>query len=563
MSDKDLLVRVLRPAPRRFATFRLPGRDVPHLESSDHAFAVHTLADGRPGIRPLDQNELASQFRANSNAVFLAVSTTRQSVTLEFVAIRKDEGGHAWDVALDALYTIREPHMFLDGFALDLMSPETGLSRQVTESWLITILRPVVADVVGRRPMTDIREREALPLTWWKAQVMRGLDQYGLDVTVRKVEWRSADATKAEADQKRIAEMELIARKANLQRELEVQQLKAEAEYEGKKRALETALNLADLDRTHRLQVLELSHREEVLGIQSRIDDAKRAQDIAVLKHEIRMAELRKDQEADARAKERDAASAAHAQREKDLAAQAKAALASLGRLHEPLLQGLAAADAATQHQAAERLTSVEFGFSTHQLAGLGFDVGTQVLVSVLRSKEERDGRQVVLGKSELVTRDLQVLLGKSDLVTRDVGVAKVKALHVGQSLTVRLTTERAGHITLLNIGTSGAVQLHVPNALSTAGAAWAVGGRSYNVPGPVLFPWDGDYFERGPVGWEHIVGIVSDHPLIDPRIVGRSTPEAPLVCLCGDEVRGLIERLESLPAKAWTAGTLSFRVIE
>jgi hypothetical protein len=61
---------------------------------------------------------------------------------------------------------------------------------------------------------------------------------------------------------------------------------------------------------------------------------------------------------------------------------------------------------------------------------------------------------------------------------------------------------------------------------------------------------------EEGPPGWEHIVGIVSNEPVVSTDVLGRSTAEAPVVRLTPEEVALLFAKLEDSPAGTWSART-------
>jgi hypothetical protein len=121
--------------------------------------------------------------------------------------------------------------------------------------------------------------------------------------------------------------------------------------------------------------------------------------------------------------------------------------------------------------------------------------------------------------------------------------------------------------VTLLNIGRSGAVYVHVPNAYVSPHQARVKGGWTYAVPGPELLPWDRlrqlglDYVEVGPPGWEHMAVLVSDEPVVSPSMSARSTTESPFAKLTPEEVDGVCGLLTDMPAGSWSAAVLSFRV--
>jgi hypothetical protein len=117
--------------------------------------------------------------------------------------------------------------------------------------------------------------------------------------------------------------------------------------------------------------------------------------------------------------------------------------------------------------------------------------------------------------------------------------------------------------VTLLNIGTSGAVFLHAPNVFAGLEAAQAFAGGRYAVPGPEFLPRGKiqGYFEGGPSGWEHLAAIISDQPIIPEDWIGRSSVSEPIVKLGESDVAALYESLCELEPNSWSAGVLSFFV--
>jgi len=230
-----------------------------------------------------------------------------------------------------------------------------------------------------------------------------------------------------------------------------------------------------------------------------------------------------------------------------------KSTLSKLANLPENLLAQLANHDAQKANVAAERIVSPEFDVSADALTRLGYQVDRQSLVESLRKQAIADGDKV--------------FVRKADLHTRDVGTAKVKGLPINSSLQFEFTTERGGYVTLLNVGTSGKIYIHVPNCYVTHERAIVYGGRNYRIPGPELMPMQQleqfglNYIEVGPPGWEHIAVLVSNEPLFSAQVFERSAPEAPLIELMSEEISDLCNTLMNEPTGTWSAGVLSFLV--
>ena len=341
--------------------------------------------------------------------------------------------------------------------------------------------------------------------------------------------------------------MEKIEQERECERQSEIREIEARAAYKREKNRIEQDVKLSEAEKAHQLQVLEVRHRKELLEAEAEVEAAGKARERAALEHEVAVAKLKNDLTAVASAEARQTELAEREERIADALAKAQEAIDRLAGISEPLLQQLADQTEKNGYQAAERLVSPEFGFSAAQLAALGFDVGRQSLVEFLTDKAKQDGDALELKKQ--------------DLVTRDIGTAKVKALPIGKSLQFKLESKRAGFITVLNLGTSGTAYVHVPNGLIADKNIRIADGKSYLIPGKELFPWQWDYREEGPAGWEHIIGIVSDGPLLPESITGRSTTEAPIVKLTPEELDGLFTTLNDFPPQSWSAGVLSFLV--
>jgi len=168
-------------------------------------------------------------------------------------------------------------------------------------------------------------------------------------------------------------------------------------------------------------------------------------------------------------------------------------------------------------------------------------------------------------GKSG-VDEKVKLIKTQSKFRERTVKATKeeVKTLSEGESLAFRISVKRSGFMTLLNIGTSGEIFIHVPSALLKGGKGYVKSGEEYDIPGPELFPWKYWYIEGGPAGWEHMVAFVSDSPLIEESTLMRSSEDEPLVKLTREEYETLFKKLaEELPSDAWSVCIESFLVVD
>ncbi len=99
--------------------------------------------------------------------------------------------------------------------------------------------------------------------------------------------------------------------------------------------------------------------------------------------------------------------------------------------------------------------------------------------------------------------------------------------------------------------------------------SAQVAAGGVYWIPGPGLLPPNEllanglDFMETGPAGWEYLVVIVSDQPLIAPEVVNCSRPGLPMVQLSLERLDAIGARLESWPPSSWSAAVRKFYVEE
>jgi len=481
------------------------------------------------------------------------VSLARWPLELEFPAVLRDHDGHAWDLHLHGSWTINESRSFVCSTVMDTASSGVALSNDLVQSWMIRATNTRVLDAVRDHNIEDLRARDALPARWWEKQLSEWLSEQAMSVQVTDIEFVSAEAEAAETEAARQRDLERLSQAKQRERDAEIREAAGNAEYEKEKKRIESDLALSEQERAHQLQLLERRHRKELIEADAEIASARREAERAALEHEATMARLRKDAEAVAQAEARDKEAEDRHQIVLKEIDSLKSTLAKLADLPDNLLAQLADRDARRSNAAAERLVSPEFGISASALAALGFRVQRQNLVEALRQKSANDDEKVTIRKTELVTRDI--------------GTAKVKGLLINTSLQFEFTTLCSGYATLINIGTSGSVYVHVPNAYVTLDHAKVDRARSYAVPGPELLPWERltqlglDYVEVGPPGWEHIAVLISDRPLINSRVLARATSDAPFVKLAAEDIAELCDILTDEPADQWTAGVLSFLV--
>jgi hypothetical protein len=506
---------------------------------------VTVTAAGRE-LKSVARDGAAKLLAGDEHGSVLVINKAPAGFELSFAAIVKDAGGNAWDLIFNGTLRVTDPLGFLEASAFAVVTPETPLSRPLMESWLGGRIQFQVRDAVRGLSISDLREKDKLPACWWQNEINGWLASSGVNAAVTGVRWESADAARAESERASERESERIAQERDRQFKAELREAQARLDYGKEKARIDADTQLLEADRVQQLRVHELNHRSELMIAETEIENARRSAEKCALEHELSMARLRNDVERATIAQSRIDESEQRHEELVDALDKAHELLNKL-KLDKSLLQELAGQNWAKANQAAERLVSSEFGFVPAQLEILGFPVVNQSFVETVSKKNARDS---------------QVQLYKAELKTRDIGAAKVMALRIGQSLQFTLTARRSGYLTVLNIGTSGNAYLQVPSALIGGRNIRIDAGRSYALPGPELFPWQWDYREEGPAGWEHIIALVTDEPFIPVKAASRSSDASPIVRLTPEEIGSLFESLNEMRLDSWTAGLLSFLVV-
>ncbi len=554
MTTGEHMVLVEAPMEaKKFLGIRRARLRAPKVRPEMHLYVSTRQVDGSRELHRVMEDGQEIPSATDGRVLFYHVSLNEHPFSSTLSAVLTDKQGHGWDCRIAGQMSVTDSRKFLTSFAANAACPNAPLPPESAASWIAGQIKPRVRDSVASHSVEDLRDSQVLPPSRWEKQLSDWLGEFGVAVRVDEVSWSSAQAEAAQAEAARQRDLERVAQARQREREAELSETTAKAEYETRKKQIESDLSLSEQERAHQLQLLEKRHRKELIEADTQIENAQREAEKAVLEHEATLARLRQDAEAVKHAEERDReAEDCHetVMRELD---DLRAALATLVELPDNLLAQLADQDAGIANAAAERVVSPEFGVSASSLAELGFRVERQNLVQSLREKAAADGEPVVVRKTELITRD--------------VGTAKVKGLPINASLQFEFSTSKAGYLTLLNIGTSGMVYVHVPNAYVSPDRAIVDAGRSYAVPGPEMLPWDRmrqfglDYVEIGPPGWEHIVVLVSEEPLISARTVATATSDCPFVKLTGDDIAELCDTLSEESVDRWSAGVLSFLV--
>jgi len=308
-------------------------------------------------------------------------------------------------------------------------------------------------------------------------------------------------------------------------------------------------VKLSDQEQQHQLQLLEKRHRKELIEVDAEIQAARHESEKAVLAHELALARMRQDAEVVHQIEEIEQQADNRYQVLLGEFDELKETLGKLADLPDNILAQLANTDERESNVAADRLVSPEYEISVSSLGAMGFRVDRQVLVDLLKERVAANPREVVIRKRELRSRDI--------------GTTRVNVLHKDESLQFEFSTKRDGYATVLNLGTSGTIYIHVPNPLVSQEKSLVEKGQSYEIPGLELLPWElaGDYCENDTTGWEHIAVLVSDKPIVGTDILDRGTLESPFTRLTREELCAIGDLFSIMPPETCSVGLLSMLV--
>jgi hypothetical protein len=132
---------------------------------------------------------------------------------------------------------------------------------------------------------------------------------------------------------------------------------------------------------------------------------------------------------------------------------------------------------------------------------------------------------------------------------------APAGTFRLGDRLRFEFTASADGHVTLIDVGTSGAVVVLRPNAWGRDTAV--EGERVYSLPSAAAPEFD--YQLAGRLGVERIKALLTRQPLLS----GLLLPEGgrALRRLTEEELERLVTAVEHLPATDWAAAVCAFQI--
>lgn len=459
-----------------------------------------------------------------------------KGVQLRFPAV-KAEAGHKWDLKIEAAFRVVDPVKFLQQHAISRVFPNRPLTSRELANLLVDVVRDQVVPEVERLTVAELKDEQRLSAGWWGTKLKDWLQRRELGIEIEgqvsALEWSSASAAAAELARREREALQEAGRRQEEQRRLERDQQKLNQEHAASLKQIETNSALSQLERRRQTELLEQQHRADLLAAGERARELERQAERNVLEHNLMMKKL-----------ERQIAEESRIARQQESRWQTDSELKRL------------------EHERAERLAKNRLDAIEAEIKSLeeerdlvsqqsAHGAGPDFLARILREKLRADGEPVLLVMREIVTRDI--------------GDRRVETIKINGSLAFTLRSQRAGYVTLLNIGTSGATHVLTPNSARDAARATISAGGLYSVPGGELLPIEilpqRELFEGGPPGWEVIVAIVSQQPLMTPTVRDAAKIVGPFFTLHNWQVDDLIKHLASLNPEHWTAGGVEFLV--
>lgn len=478
---------------------------------------------------------------------FLAqVNTTPLDVEILYAGLTGKEG-ISFDLTISATVKIKDARKFLTERGLNWATSANSAAITVLETLLANQCKQQITDEMHTLSYNALTQQEALPLKWWKNKLANWFSLDWLElVEMKTVQYASTTADKAKEikERQKISDLELESQQQIHQ--IELQRKQDQQAYEEAMKQLETNSIISEQQRQAELEKAKLTLEKATVEAKQKIDliKSKARKQQAELEAEIDRIRNRDDL-ATQRLKQAEE-SEKRTQETLKLYNTAKSELdSSIHLIKDAIHEGLSDA---------KRVSEYAGGLSSGTMELLGRSHGAAYLSRVLKEK--------AYAASEAISMKME----KLEIGVRDIGTKKVDSLSINSALQFEFFTQKSGYATILNLGTSGKTWLQCPNAYVGIENTKVDSGEKYRVPGQLL-PGDElmrnglGYMEVGPPGWEELVVIVSDKPLVTEKDLFKSTSENPFMEVTQSRIDELLEQLSSLDEKSWDVGILSFLV--
>lgn len=476
--------------------------------------------------------------------ILAQVTTDVFDVEWVYAGLRSDDGTDV-DLTVKAIAKVSNPRVFLLEYGLERLKTTDAVSIPLLENMLIQSCKQPVADEIVTITYDALKNQDALPVSWWHKKLSGWINLPWLELKeVKSVCYESAAADKEAQIKQRRKLQELEAAEQAQQHERELTFKQQQDGFELAKKEIENSKTFTEMQQQMQLEELEQKRQQQSLQYQLDMEAAKLKANKERAIIEVEIEQLRNN-----------AASAEELRQQAQEAEQRnKEMLESLKDAMKQLAEMASVTKAAVQEKigTTERIGVSASGVSTRTMELLGNTASPAYLAQVLRERATAAANSVLMKKLELRTRDI--------------GTKKVDALAINSTLQFEFMAQQSGYATILNIGTSGRVWLHSPNAYVGIEQAKVSAGEKHQIPGQLLPGQDLmrnglDYIEVGPPGWEELAVIITPEPIISESDIYSSTPQNPFVLMSKERIETLLDQLSYLSEDSWCTGVLSFLV--
>ncbi len=512
--------------------------DTPSAES----YLYRTFADGTDRLdRVMDIKDIG---KLEDNDILAQVNADIFDVEWSYAGLRANDGKDV-DLTIRAACRITDPRACLNEYGIERLKAADTLHVTSLENVLIQSCRQPVSDEISTLSYDALRNQDALPVSWWQKKLPAWMDNNWLELKeIKSVRYESATADKEAQIKKQQKLQELEAEELAQQHERELTLKQQQAQFEAARKEIEADQKLNEKQRQAKLEKLDQERQQRKL--QSELDIEKARLEAEKEKAEIE-AEIEKIRHNTESANELMKEAQEAEKRNTAMLNDMKEAMNQLSEMASVTKEAVQ-----ESHETKERLGVSASNLSSRTMELLGKTAGPAYLAQIIREKAAAVSKGIMLKKLELQTRDI--------------GTKKVDALAINSPLQFEFMPCESGYATVINIGTSGKVWLHSPNAYVGIEQAKVKAGEKYQVPGSLLPGEDLrrnglDYIEVGPPGWEELAVIVTPKPLITETDIYKSTPQSPFSLMSPERVEAMLDQLADMPEDSWGAGILSFLV--
>ncbi len=478
---------------------------------------------------------------------FLAqVNTMPLDIEILYAGLTGKEGV-SFDLTISATVKIKDARKFLTERGLNWSTSANSADITVLETLLASQCKQQITDEMHTLSYDALTQQEALPLKWWESKLANWFSLDWLElVEMETVQYASATADKAKEikERQKISDLELESQQQMHQ--IEIQRKQGQQDYEEAMKQLEANSTISEQQRQAELEQARLGYEKTIIQAKEEIETVKSQAQKKRAELEAEIDRIRSRDDLAAQRLKQAEESEHRTQEMLKLYDTAKSELdSSIHLIKDAIHEGLSDA---------KRVSEYAGGLSSGTMELLGRSRGAVYLSRVLKEKASAASEAILMKMKKL------------EIGVRDIGTKKVDELKINSSLQFDFITEQSGYATIFNIGTSGKVWLQSPNTYVGIENAKVDSGKKYRIPGQML-PSDElarngiGYIEVGPPGWEELVVIVSDKPLVTEKDLFKSTSGNPFVEVSQDRIDEMLELLSSLDEKSWNVGVLSFLV--